>query len=58
MSLSIGNTVKCATAAASLLYITAELEQFGLKGINFIVFFARFRLFMKLKKVKSREGQI
>ena len=51
--------MKWATAAASLLYITAELEQFGLKGINFIgFFFARFRLFMKLKKVKSREGQI
>ena len=37
MSLNIGNTVRWATAAASLLYY-AELQLFGPKGINFIKF--------------------
>ena len=39
VSLNIGNTVRWATVAARLLYITAELEPFGLKGINSIDFF-------------------
>ena len=59
VSLNIGNTVRWATVAARLLYITAELEPFGLKGINSIdFFFAYFRSFMYFKKVKSSEGQI
>ena len=58
VSLNIGNTVRWATVAARLLYITAELEPFGLKGINSIDFFANFRSFMYFKKVKSSEGQI
>ena len=50
VSLNIGNTVRWATVAARLLYITAELEPFGLKGINSIDFFCIFQIIYVLQK--------
>ena len=55
VSLNIGNTVRWATVAARLLYITAELEPFGLKGINFIDFLHVSDIIYELKKKLSQE---
>ena len=54
MSLNIGNTVRWATRPPTIC-ITAELESFGLKGINFIDFLHVSDIIYELKKKLSQE---